>query len=255
VTDAPLAAVPRSSRLKGLAAFVAIVWMVAASFIAFEVVALLAVDVALSHPDALGDVMVSQATKTSTACNVGPGERAFGTVPDISPDIARAAAWTLGLRLGEDAVVRQTPAAPDEMRKRSAQAVERLADSLGAPRPAPFTARQIAVANTEFVEHVEGDGAGTAHHLAVAYSVDACRLYKLGSFWGYSGFARSSLPGERALHAVEIHHYARQLGLPDALWQPMVNRSPADGTVDSISDGTRKLTDGMTAYLMGKRQK
>ena len=187
MTDAPLAAVSRSSRLKGLAAFVAIVWMVAASFIAFEVVALLGVDVALSHPDALGDVMLSQATQASTACSVGPGERVEGTVPDISLNIARAAAWTLGLRVGEHAVVRQTPAAPDEMRKRSAQAVERLADSLGAPRPAPFTARQVAVANTEFVDYVEGDGAGTAHHLAVAYSVDACRLYKLGSFWGYSG--------------------------------------------------------------------
>ena len=35
----------------------------------------------------------------------------------------------------------------------------------------------------------------------------------------------------------------------------MVTRSPADGTIDSISLQIGKLTDGMTAYLMGTSQK
>jgi hypothetical protein len=254
VTDVPRAAVPRSSRLKGAAAFVAIVWLVAASFIVFEVVALHGVDVFSAYPDTLGRYLLSDSTQASTACAVEPGERVEGTDPDIGPELARAAAWTLGLRVGEEVVVRQTPEAPEDMRERAAAAVQRLADSLSVPRPTPFTRRQAAMAYAEFVDYVEVDLSSTAHQVAVRYSPDACRLYKLGSFWGYSGLVRPAIPGSRSVHAAVIHHYARQLGLPDALWQPMVNRSPADGTVDSISGETRKLTEGMTKFLLEDRR-
>lgn len=244
--------VPRSSRLKGFLAFVSIVWLVAASFIALEVVALRGADILFAYPDTLGHHLLSDSTKSSTVCDVAPGERSESAGQDIGPELARAAAWTLGLRVGEEVVVRQTPEAPEDMRERAATAVQRLADSLSVPRPAPFSWRQAAMAYAEFVDYVEVDSSSTAHQVAVLYSPDACRLYKLGSFWGYSSLIRPAVPGSRSLHAAVIHHYARALGLPDALWKPMYDPSPAEGTFDSISEDTRKLTEGMTKYLLGK---
>lgn len=249
MTDAPHA-VPRSSRLKGFLAFVSIVWIVAASFIAFEVVALRGTNILFAYPDTLGHYLLSDSTKTSTVCDVDPGERPESAGQDIGPELARAAAWTLGLRVGEEVVVRQTPEAPDAMRVRADAAVQRLADSLSVPRPAPFIWQQAAMAYAEFVDYVEDDASGTAHQVAVRYSADACRLYKLGAFWGYSALVRPAMPGSRSSHAAVIHHYARELGLPDALWKPMYDPSPADGTVDSISEDTRKLTEGMTKFLL-----
>ncbi len=249
MTDATPAA-PRSGRLMGVLAFVAIVWLVTASLIAVEVVALRGAEIFLAYPDTLGHYLLSDSTKASTACELAPGERIEHADTDIGPAIARAAAWTLGLRVGEDAVVRQTPEATDAMRVRADTAVQGLAESLSVPRPASFSWRQAAMAYDEFTDQVEDDPSGTAHQLAVRYSPDACRLYKLGAFWGYSGLMRPAVPGSRSLHAAVIHHYARQLDLPDQLWKPMYDRSPASGTLDSISAETRKLTEGMTEYLL-----
>lgn len=243
-------AVPRSSRWKRTLAFVSIVWIVAASFIAFELLALGGTDILFAYPDTLGRYLLSASTTRSTACTVDAGERPGAIDQDIGPELARAAAWTLGLRVGEEVVVRQTPDAPEAMRIRADASVRQLAESLGVPRPAPFIWRQAAMAYAEFVNYVEDDESGTAHQVAVRYSAEACRLYKLGSFWGYSALVRSAVPGSRSSHAAEIHHYARALGLPDALWKPMYERSRADGTIESISEETRNLTEGMTKFLL-----
>ena len=250
MTDAPHA-VPRSSRLKGVLAFVSIVWLVAGSFILFEVVAVHGSQVFFAYPDTLGQYLLSDSTKTSKVCEVDPGQGVGDPDGEIGPELARAAAWTLGLRVGEEVVVRQTPEAPEDMRERAAAAVQRLAESLSVPPPAPFAWRQAALAYAEFVDYVEEDQSGTAHQVAVRYSPEACRLYKLGTFWGYSSLIRPAVPGSRSVHAAVIHHYARQLELPDALWKPMYDPSPADGTLESISEETRALTKGITEYLLG----
>ena len=90
---------PRSltTRLKHAALFVAIVWAVAASFVAFDLLALSATDAMLAYPEALGDLALPQAIQQSTACTVGPGEAAGQAGPLAAPD-ARADAWMLGVQ-------------------------------------------------------------------------------------------------------------------------------------------------------------
>lgn len=249
MADAPHA-VPRSSRLKGVLALVSIIWLVAGSFVAFDILAMRGAELLFAFPDTFARRLLSESTKTSRACEVGPGEGVGDPDGEIGPELARAASWTLGLRVGEEVVVRQSPDATPELRERAVTAIDRLAASLSVPRPAPFNWEHAALAYAEFVDYVELDSSGTAHQVAVRYSPEACRLYKLGSFWGYSSLIRPAGPGSRSMHAVVIHHYARELGLPDALWKPMYDPSPADGTFESISEETRNLTEGMTKFLL-----
>jgi hypothetical protein len=130
-----------------------------------------------------------------------------------------------------------------------AAAIEESAVHLGVPAPVSFVPEQIANANREFVAFVEADGRGTAHQLAVKHTPQACQVYKLGAVWGYSEVVRSALPGERAVFALEISHYAQRAGLPDSLWRPMMDPTPSEATTDELQAATAALTDGVTRYL------
>ena len=88
--------------------------------------------------------------------------------------------------------------------------VETLANTLGVPVPQPFVPRQLADANTEFIEFVESDANETARALARKHSSEACHLFKLGACWGYANAVRPFVPGERAIFAAEIRHHARE---------------------------------------------
>ena len=172
---------PRSlaTRLKHAALFVAIVWALASSFVAFELLSLSFTDAIVANPDQAGDLALSPATKQSTACKVDPGEAAAQAGPLAAPE-ARADAWMLGVHFGSD--TQSGVASKDRTTAQSVSEVERLAQRLAVPAPAPFSARQIAYAHDEFVSHVEADAGGTAYGLAVRYSPEACQIYKLGAF-------------------------------------------------------------------------
>ncbi len=234
------------TRLRNAVAFVAIVWAIAASFIAFEVVALAATSLALAYPQVFGRLVLSSDTIHSTACTVGPGERSRET---HSPEAA-VAAWALGLSLGRDAMVRQLTSVSPDLLAASASAIGQLAGGLGVRPPPVFAPRRIANAHREFVSFIETDASQTAHQLAAKYSPRACQLYKLGSVWGYSTMLRPVLPGEAAVFAVEINYYARQVGLPESLWEPMIERTPRDADRDRLVAETNTLTDGVTSRLM-----
>ena len=118
------------------------------------------------------------------------------------------------------------------------------------PSPEPFTPRQIANANTEFVAFVEQGGAAeTARQLAATHSPRACELFKLGAVWGYSEMVRPVLPGERTVFEMEIRHHAMRADVPESLWSPMLQVTAADAKREDIIKSTETLTDGVTAYL------
>ena len=114
----------------------------------------------------------------------------------------------LGVHFGSD--TQSGVPSRDRTNAQSVSEVERLAGRLAVPTPGPFSARQIANAHDEFVSHVEADAGGTAHRLAVRYSPEACQLYKLGAFWGYTMWIRVALPGTRTAMVIPINYYARQ---------------------------------------------
>ena len=242
-----------ASRVRHAIAFVAIVWGVAATFVAFEFIALGGVDVVTSFPALFGDLALSRAVTESTSCHASPvggtsePRSPAGGLPDV-----RVGAWRLGVNLGRDAVFRQLAGATPESLEEMAAGVRALAADLGVPAPSGFRARQIANANTEFVAFVESDGTGTARRLAETSSPQTCELFKLAAFWGYSEIVRPALPGERAVFAQEIRYHAKRAEVPETLWSPMLERLPANARAEDVRTQMTALTNGVTAHLSGR---
>jgi hypothetical protein len=240
------------ARIRRAFAFVAIVWAVAATFVAFEIAALSATSVALAFPGLFGQLFLPEAITKSVTCVVSASERS-GAQPEQAASEVLTRSWLLGVSVGRDAVARQWTSVNPQLLEASATGTRELASRLAAPAPALFVPRQLAMANSEFVLFVESDRTRTAHQLAVKYSSRACELYKFGAVWGYSTMVRPAMPGERAVFAAEIHYYARRLALPEPLWESMLERTPRDATTDQLITETTALTNGMTSYLMRER--
>jgi hypothetical protein len=239
------------TRVKRAVAFVCIVWAVAASFIAFDLASDLGMDVVLSNQGLFGNraVLLSRATQQSAACEVGANEKASGESSALSAADARLGSWLLGLRMGRDAEARMSPTVTPPVLAASAAGIEQLAAMLRVPPPGAFAPRQLVQSNTEFVWFIEADAHGTAHRLAVGYSAQDCYLYKFGALWGYETLVRFVLPGEGAIYAAEIDHYARRASVPDALWRPMVQTTPENASAAQINAQSTQLTDGVSKYL------
>ena len=241
------AAPSRRRRLESAATFVGIVWLVAGSFALFEIAAIRGMDVALAYPSLFGRVLLSDALQQSAACVVMPGEIGDRRPTQALP--ALALAWSLGLQLGQDAVARQWSGIDPDVLEGSAQDIGERAARLGVPHPRPFVPERKAEALGEFSDLVERDPQGTAHGLAVLYAPEACEVFKLGAYWGYSALLRSAVPDSRAVYSVQIHHYARRLGIPDALWQPMIARPAGNPTRKAAGADAERWTEAMRAYL------
>jgi len=241
-----------SSRLRNAVVFVAIVWGVAATFVAFEVVSLRGMDLALSYPAVFGNILLSSAVTKSTSCVVAGNAARVPSPSTARGNDGRTGAWLLGLNLGRDAVVRQLAESNSPFLAQLTAGSNEMAKRLDVPPPAVFRSAQIANANTEFVAFVEQDEGKTARRLAESVSPDACELFKLGALWGYSEMVRPALPGERAVFAMEIRYHGRRAGVPEALWSPMLQRIPANSKPDEVVAQMTALTRGVTTYLAGE---
>jgi hypothetical protein len=240
-------ATPQPRRLRSFLWFVGIVWAVAASFIAFDLAALRAADVLLGQPDWLGGLGLSKTTRESRSCVV----EGSGATPS-DPSKARANAWLMGQMIGRYALARQYASVDRQLLDSTLADVDALARTLDVPAPTAFIPRQIASANTEFSAFVAADASETARQIALRHSPQACQLYKLGAMWGYAMLVRPMLPGERAIYTAEIRHYAREAGLPETLWQPMIERTPRDASYKDLAESTAALTEKVTEYLMSQ---
>ena len=254
------------TRLKKIAAFVAIVWSVAGSFVLFDIVASSGMDRlagAFENANALTlPAEVRQSATCSDSNDGGARDRA------LSP-AALATAWSLGVQVGArarwtemlaDAAQSQSDpqrrawlAAVRRMVQQTDAEVGRLAASLSVPRPTTFPERNSATAPREFVTLVESDAQTTAHALARTHTPRACEAYKMGEYWGYSMMMRDVLAGERNVFAAEISHYARQLQVPDTLWRSMIARTPSNATTEQLSRETIALTDAVTQHFAGPK--
>jgi hypothetical protein len=244
------AEIPLRTGIRRAAAFVALVWGVAATFIAFELVAARGLELALGYPRLFGPLLLARSTRDSTACVVAAGEAPRTKNAALSAADARAASWMLGVRVGHDAQARMATTVTRDVLDKSAEAVAQLSSLLGAPAPAAFAPVRIINSNTEFRERIDRDPESTAHTLAVNYSPESCQLYKLGAIWGYATLSRFALRGERAPFAVEIHHYATRAGLPEEVWHPMIERIPAASTPEEINQQSQAITERMTDHLL-----
>jgi len=246
---------PFRSRVRNLIAFLAIVWGVAATFFPFEVLSSNIVhNLVLAYPELFNKWALSRAVTESTSCSPVVADTRPQPPPTLSDADVSAGSWWLGLGFGRDAVFRQYAGSPRELLDQLTAARAELAGRLAVHPPEPFTPEQIANANIEFVAFVEqGRAAETARQLAAAYSPRACELFKLGALWGYSEIMRPALPGERAVFGMEIRHHATRAGVPEPLWRPMLEPTPADAKREEIIAATENLTKNVTTYLAGQR--
>jgi hypothetical protein len=53
--------------------------------------------------------------------------------------------------------------------------------------------------------------------------------------------------------ADEILYYARRIELPDALWQPMIARTPSTATAAQLRSQSAALTEELEAHLRSSR--
>lgn len=237
-----------SARLKRAALFVAIVWALAASFVAFELLSLSFTDVMVANPEQAGNLMLSAATQQSTACTVAAGE-ATGQAGVLAAPEANADSWMLGVHFGSATQV--AAQGGDPSRPQGDGEVKRLANELAVPEPKPFSARQIANAHDEFVAHVEAGAGETAHRIAVSYSPQACQVFKLGALWGYTMWIRVALPGAAIPMSVPINYYARMVGVPEPLTKTMTTPTAADGSRADRASEAIALTEGVRKHFQG----
>jgi hypothetical protein len=231
---------------------VAVVWSVAVSFVAFELVFLRGADFLMSRPALSGSLVLSAATRSSQTCVV-PADHVATGGDAVSPTEARVGAWLLGLKIGRDAIARQYASVDRNLLAQGLQDAQRIAGMLGTPAPAIFVPQHAATANTDFIAFVEADASQTARQLALRHSAESCLLYKLGTFWGYAALVRPSLPGERALFAAEIRHYAMLAGLPLETWAPLSEVTPVKASPSEINAQSADLTQKIGAYLAARR--
>jgi hypothetical protein len=250
------------NRLKSLAAFVAIVWGVAGSFVVLDVLFLAGAS-RLSEPGGpLESLSLPAALQRSQVCRAV--SRNPNGVSGLATADVRALAWLLGVRMGHHArsalIVGTSAGAGDERARESFTAQQRMVDNAAAerdrlasvlkvPPPAPFTPANQATVNIEFVPFVENDDNRTARALTTDYGSEACELYKMGAYWGFSLLVRAALPGEPNIYAREIAYYARRLEVPQSLWQPMVSRTPADAAGEALATDADAATRRVAAYL------
>ena len=242
----------RPARFKHALLFLAIVWGVASTFVAIEMISLHGMDFVSQHPSWFGRLALSNATQHSTACDAPPSRPSTGATLLSAAD-ARAGSWILGVSFGQDAQARQSTTIDPAVLESSASRLRQLSGLLATAPPRPFTPQRQLLANTEFVEALERDADGTAHGLAVAYSPAACQLYKLGGFWGYATLSRFALRGAPSMFGIEIGYYAQRAGLPGTLWRPMIARTPQTATVEQINEESARLTTAVTQYLSSAR--
>ncbi len=63
-----------TTRVRHVITFVLIVWGIAATFVAFKIVALSGTDIVASHPGLFGNIALSRSVTQSASCSVRPGE-------------------------------------------------------------------------------------------------------------------------------------------------------------------------------------
>jgi hypothetical protein len=235
-----------AGRLKRGAAFVAIVWGVAGSFVTFDVVAMRGMDLALDYQELFGSLLTSSLSE-STSC-VSEPDAVAATDPQ-QRSLARAGACALGIAVGREAMFRQYAASDPQVLEPLTSSVELSASALGVTPPGSFVPRQQANAHREFVAWVEADTNKTARQLAARFAAPTCYTYKLGAVWGYSEVVRMALPAGRAAFAVEIRYYARQIPVPDELWRAMLEPSAAAAGSAELESERNALTAKVLEFL------
>ena len=237
-----------TTRLKRAAAFVAIVWGVAATFVGVDIVSMFAFDFVAANP--LFRRFFTADLAASRSCLVEPD---LASQDGDQRTRGRDGAFMLGVFVGRHGMFRQYGASNPGALAPLVAAIEQAAREVGVTPPTPFVPRQSANANNEFGAWVEADNDRTARQIAARYSPQACHAYKLGAVWGYREVVRLLLPTDTTAFAVQVRYYAEQIPVPEDLWRPMLQpSSAAAGSAELEAEGNA-VTAAVLTFLREER--
>jgi hypothetical protein len=136
----------------------------------------------------------------------------------------RYATWMLGQRFGLAAAMAGA-SFPETETAPLLEDLQRWAATLHLPTPAPPKIQHIVNQFIEFGDHLEADPQCVAARLTSRYGPRYGYLYKFGAVIGHSFLAR--VLGVGGSFAVQIQFYGQGAGIPQELWSPMAQDSPA----------------------------
>jgi hypothetical protein len=223
-------------RLRRGVKFLAVVWSIGAGFLVLQALFVRVSDFSLGHfapaemalakQSAAGAAHCREVLKTFTANNQGTGRA------------SRYRAWRLGYQLG----------VADGGTQGSARVMKILADaqtlahSLGVPEVA-LPSGHAAYGIRDFTVSLEEDPQCVSAALAMRYSPRHASLYKFGAAVGLAMVYRAAISDAEAVLEPEIRAYGRAASVPQALWQPLLEKQIAVQAAVSRIDGYIRAVD------------
>jgi len=205
--------------------FLAIVWSIGAGFIALQALFVRISDFSLRHfapaelgmakQSAAGAAHCQQVVKTIAAAeNRGAGSA------------SRYRAWMMGYQFG----------VADSGAQKTLEGTQALARGLGVPEVA-LPAGHVAYAARDFAVSLEEDPQCVSAALAKRYSTQHASLYKFGAAVGLTAGSNAVL-----IQEPEIRAYGRAAGIPQELWQPLLEKKiPVQPVVSRINSYIKSL--------------
>jgi hypothetical protein len=203
--------------------FLAIVWSIAAAFLALNIGIPALFDQAVQSrwiPDSL---VLPNAAKLSAHC---PSENEPRTkLGDARLREVRYAAWRMGFEVGSLTGLAGMGRLDVAKLPESFERLKAFAGGLDVPAPLLPEIGQSANALHEFAVHIETDPQCTAATLSQHYGEGERAIYKLSAYIGHSASSRIAVPESGALFVPNIRHHAQSANVPEQLLQPLLQDS------------------------------
>jgi hypothetical protein len=191
----------------GVLKFLAIVWLIAAGFLGLEALFVRISDFSLRHVAPAELALAKQSPEGAAHCR----EVVKAVVPMESRGLGAAShysAWMLGYQFGI-----ANSGAPNMI-----ESARALARGLGVPEM-EMPKGHVAYAAQDFAVSLEEDPQCVSAVLMKLYSAQHASLYKFGAAVGMTASSGGILMQEP-----QIRVYGRAAGVPEQLWQPLLDK-------------------------------
>jgi hypothetical protein len=189
--------------------FLVIVWSIGAGFLALEAVFVRISDFSLGHFAPAEMALTKQTPAGAARCR-----EILKGIATADKDAARASryrAWMLGYQFG----------VANSGARKTLENAQALARDLGVPEAA-LAKGHLAYAAHDFAVSLEEDPQCVSAALAKRYSNQHAGFYKFGAAVGLTAGSDAVLTQEPQIRA-----YGRAAGVPQELWQPLIEKKAA----------------------------
>jgi hypothetical protein len=245
-----MATATRIDRLRGLALFVAVVWLIAVAFLVLDTVTYRLIDWAYRSAiiaDEYGMPTPSREAAATCATRVQNSMSVSSTT--VTPQQARLVAWKMGTGFGFAIALDRAGAIDAVKRQEAVNEIAPLSQLLLVPTPIPPPSGPSAGALPEYGQLIEDDAACTSAFLAHRYGPPVSHLFKLGALTGFAVVYRTVCPQCGALFVPQVRHHAKEAGLPEESWRPFTQTPPSDESAEIRQQKAMAVLQGIDSSL------